>query len=147
VNAAELRRAIPAAIDALGGDSRIAALDQDAWAIFRGSATGYIALIAADEEEVDAGANAIVHVTFPIIRVPETGAEPLLRYLLELNHQLGDFAAFSLDAHGKVWLGAGRFAADLDDAELRVLITQVAELADRYDDELLERFGRELAIQ
>jgi hypothetical protein len=147
VYVAELRRAIPAAIDALGGDSRIASLDQDAWAIFRGSATGYIALITAEEGEADAETNAIVHVTFPILRVPETGAEPLLRHLLELNHQLGDFAAFSLDAHGKAWLGSGRFAADLDDAELRLMITQVAELADRYDDELLEQFGRQLAIQ
>ncbi len=139
-----LREAIPAAIDALGGDSRVSALDHDAWAIFRGTATGYIALIAGAD---DPDANAIVHITFPIIRVPERGAEPLLRHLLELNHQLGDFASFSLDPYGKVWLGAGRFAADLDESELRVLIAQVAQLADQYDDELLDRFGRELAVQ
>jgi hypothetical protein len=143
VNIDALREAIPAAIDALGGDSRVSALDHDAWAIFRGTATGYIALIAgADEQE----SSAIVHITFPIIRAPSEGAEPLLRHLLELNHQLGDFASFSLDPRGKVWLGAGRFAADLDEPQLRVLIAQVAQLADQYDDELLDQFGRELAL-
>ncbi|HEX5385221.1 MAG TPA: YbjN domain-containing protein [Gemmatimonadales bacterium] len=139
-----LRHAIPAAIDALGGDSRVSELDQDAWAIFRGSVTGYIALIASEDE---ADADPVVHVTFPILRVPAEDAEPLLRHLLELNHQLGNFASFSLDPHGRVWLGAGRFAAELDESELRVLIAQVAELADRYDDELLDQFGRQLAIE
>jgi len=144
MDAAELRRAIPAAIDALGGDSRTSsALGPDAWAIFRGSVLGYIALIAPETGEGD----SIVHVTFPILRVPADGAEPLLRRLLELNHELGAFASFSLDGRGKVWLGAGRFAADLDDHELRELIAQVAGLADRYDDELLEAFGRSLALE
>lgn len=140
----DLRASIPATIDALGGDSRVSALDHDAWAIFRGTATGYIALIAGEDDD---DANAIVHITFPILRVPERGAEPLLRHLLELNHQLGDFACFSLDQRGKAWLGAGRFAADLEEKELRVLIAQIAQLADQYDDELLDRFGRELAVQ
>jgi hypothetical protein len=143
----ELRATIPATIDALGGDSRVSALDHDAWAIFRGTATGYIALIAGDDAEAGANPNAIVHITFPIIRVPEQGEAPLLRHLLELNHQLGDFACFSLDRHGKAWLGAGRFAADLNEKELRVLIAQVAQLADQYGNELLDQFGRELAVQ
>ncbi len=144
MDAAELRRAIPAAIDALGGDSRASsALGPDAWAIFRGSVLGYVALIAPGDAEGD----SIVHVTFPILRAPADGAEPLLRRLLELNHELGAFASFSLDGRGKVWLGAGRFAADLDDHELRELIAQVAGLADRYDDELLAAFGPSLALE
>jgi hypothetical protein len=143
MDAAELRRAIPAAIDALGGDARISStLGPDAWAIFRGRVLGYIALIAPDGE-----GDSIVHVTFPILRLPEEGAEPVLRRLLELNHELGAFASFSLDGRAKVWLGAGRFAEDLDDHELRELIAQVAGLADRYDAELLEVFGRSLALE
>src|SRR4051812_28366487 len=108
----ELRDAIPATIDALGGDSRVSALDHDAWAIFRGAATGYVALITGAEdgsESPDEDGSAIVHITFPILRVPEQGAEALLRHLLELNHELGDFACFSLDRRNKAWLGAGRF--------------------------------------
>jgi hypothetical protein len=139
-----VRQAIPAAIDALGGDSRIAVLGPDAWALFRGSATGYIALLNAEGE---GGGDPIVHVTFPILRVPDQGAELLFRRLLELNHELGDLASFSLDSRGKIWLGAGRFAADLGEPEIRELIGQVAELADRYDDELLDRFGRDLTVQ
>jgi hypothetical protein len=143
-----LRNAIPAAIDALGGDSRVSALGPDAWAIFRGSVLGYVALIVPDGEgEPEQEPDSIVHVTFPILRVPADGVEPLFRRLLELNHELGSFASFSLDGRGKVWLGAGRFAADLDEHELRELIAQVAGLADRYDDELLEQFGRHLALE
>ena len=144
MDAAELRRAIPAAIDALGGDSRVSSsLGPDAWAIFRGSVLGYVAVIAPGDGQAD----SFVHVTFPILRLPADGAEPLLKRLLELNHELGAFASFSLDGRGKVWLGAGRFAADLDDHELREVIAQVAGLADRYDDELLQTFGRSLALE
>ncbi len=144
MQAAELREAIPAAIDALGGDARISStLGPDAWAIFRGRVLGYIALIAPESGAGD----SIVHVTFPILRLPEDNAEAVLRRLLELNHELGAFASFSLDGKGKVWLGAGRFAEDLNDHELRELIAQVAGLADRYDAELLEAFGRSLALE
>lgn len=141
---AALRTAIPAAIDALGGDSRVSELGPDAWAIFRGTALGYVALIVPEAEE---DRDSIVHVTFPMLRVPREGTEPLFRRLLELNHELGSFASFSLDGHDKVWLGAGRFAADLDEHSLRELIAQVAGLADRYDDELLAQFGQHLALE
>jgi hypothetical protein len=144
MDATDLRQAIPAAIDALGGDSGVSsALGPDAWAIFRGGVLGYVALITPEDGEGD----SIVHVTFPILRIPEQDAGPLLKRLLELNHELGAFASFSLDGRGKVWLGAGRFAADLGDHELRELIAQVAGLADRYDGELLEAFGRSLALE
>ena len=137
-----LRGAIPAAIDALGGDSQVSALGDDAWAIFRGSAVGYVALIGGSEEEGD----PVVHVSFPIIRVPEGGAEPLFKRLLELNHELGSLCSFSIDQRGKVWLGAARFAADLEEPALRELIAQLAGLADRYDDLLLAEFGAHLAV-
>jgi hypothetical protein len=122
VELSALRRAIPAAIDAMGGDSRVSALGDDAWAIFRGSAVGYVALIGGGEEEGD----PVVHVSFPIIRVPETGAEALFKRLLELNHELGSLCSFSIDQRGKVWLGAARFAADLDEPALRELIAHLA---------------------
>jgi hypothetical protein len=139
---AALRRAIPDAIDALGGDSRVSALGDDAWAIFRGTAVGYVAIIGGAEDEGD----PVVHISFPILRTPETGAEPLYKRILELNHQLGSLCSFSLDPRGKVWLGAARFAADLDDRALRELMAQLAGLADRYDDQLLAEFGSHLAV-
>ena len=139
---ATLRRAIPDAIDAMGGDSRISALGDDAWAIFRGSAIGYVALIGGGQDEGD----PVVHASFPILRVPKTGAEPLFKRLLELNHELGALCCFSADSRGKVWLGAARFAADLNESSLRELIAQLAGLADRYDDQLLREFGEHLAV-
>jgi hypothetical protein len=139
---AALRRAIPEAIDAMGGDSRVSALGDDAWAIFRGSAIGYVALISGGEDEGD----PVVHASFPILRVPESGAEPLYRRLLELNHELGSLCSFSVDPRGKVWLGAARFAADLEHSALRELIAQLAGLADRYDNQLLAEFGSHLAV-
>ena len=54
-----LRRAIPAAIDALGGDSRVSALGDDAWAIFRGSAVGYVTLVADRNVNIDAVRTAL----------------------------------------------------------------------------------------
>jgi hypothetical protein len=137
-----LRRAIPEAIDAMGGDSRVSALGDDAWAIFRGSAIGYVALIGGGEDEGD----PVVHASFPILRVPDTGAEPLYKRLLELNHELGALCSFSVDPRGKVWLGAARFAADLEQSSLRELIAQLAGLADRYDGQLLAEFGSHLAV-
>ncbi len=144
---ADLRRAIPDAIDAMGGDSRVSALGDDAWAIFRGSAVGYVALIGGDQSEDDQSeGDPVVHASFPILRVPESGAEALYKRLLELNHELGALCSFSVDARGKVWLGAARFAADLDQSALRELIAQLAGLADRYDGLLLDEFGRHLAV-
>ena len=139
---AALRRAIPDSIDAMGGDSSASALGDDAWAIFRGSAVGYVAVIGGGDGDSD----AIVHVSFPILRIPETGAEPLYRRLLELNHELGALCSFSVDPRGRAWLGAARFAADVDESELRELIAQLAGLADRYDGQLLKEFGRHLAV-
>jgi hypothetical protein len=137
-----LRRAIPDAIDAMGGDSRVSALGDDAWAIFRGSAIGYVAIIGGSEDEGD----PVVHASFPILRVPESGAEALYKRLLELNHELGSLCSFSIDPRGKVWLGAARFAVDLEQSSLRELIAQLAGLADRYDNQLLSEFGRHLAV-
>ena len=138
---AELRSAIPDAIDAMGGDSRVSALGEDAWAIFRGSAVGYVAVIGADGES-----DPVVHVSFPILRIPETGAEAVYRRLLELNHELGALCSFSIDARGRAWLGAARFAADVNESALRELIAQLAGLADRYDGQLIGEFGKHLAV-
>ncbi|HET8625382.1 MAG TPA: hypothetical protein VFM14_17615 [Gemmatimonadales bacterium] len=140
---ADLRRAIPDAIDAMGGDSRVSALGDDAWAIFRGSAVGYVAVIGGGE---DGESDPVVHVSFPILKVPESGAEPLYRRLLELNHELGALCSFSVDPRGRAWLGAARFAADVDQSALRELIAQLAGLADRYDGQLLGEFGAHLAV-
>jgi hypothetical protein len=81
-----------------------------------------------------------------VVKLPQRGREPLLRTLLSLNHDLGSFAAFSVDENDCVWLGAGRFCADVEEPELLELVTQTARLADRYDDDLIETFGQEVSL-
>ena len=137
-----LRQRIPAILAELGEDPAQVSLGPDAWVVHRGTVTGYVAILGAGEEDTD----PFLHVKFRVVQVPQRGREALLRTLLSLNHELGNFAAFSVDENDCVWLGAGRFCVDVDEPELRELITQTARLADRYDDDLLATFGSDLAL-
>jgi hypothetical protein len=134
---AALRQAIPALLTELGEDAKAAELGPDAWVVHRGSTMGYVAILGGD----DPGMDPFLHVKFQILQAPAEGGELVFRRLLRLNHDLGSFAAFSLDEHNIVSLGAGRFVADLDEGELREVVTQTARLADRFDDELVDFFG------
>lgn len=137
-----LRGKIPELLAELGEDRARLSLGQDAWVVHRGSVTGYVAILGADEPEAD----PFLHVKFRVAKVPQRGREALLRTLLSLNHDLGNYAAFSVDENDCVWLGAGRFCADVEEPELLELITQTARLADRYDDELIETFGKDVSL-
>src|SRR5512134_108555 len=134
MDAAALRQRIPELLVELGEDPASVSLGHDAWVVHRGSVTGYVAILGADDPEHD----TFLHVKFPVAQAPQRGREALLAALLRINHDLGSYAAFSLDDGGVAWLGAGRFAADVEAAELRELVTQTARLADRYDDQLIE---------
>ncbi len=138
----ELRRKIPELLTGLGEDPSKLALGPDAWVVHRGTVTGYVAILGADEPEAD----PFLHVKFRVVKLPQRGREALLRTLLSLNHDLGNYAAFSVDENDCVWLGAGRFCADVEEPELLELVTQTARLADRYDDDLIETFGQEVAL-
>jgi hypothetical protein len=138
-----LRRRIPELLVELGEPTEQVGLGDDAWVVHRGTVTGYVAILGANQADAD----PFLHVKFRVVQVPQRGREALLAALLRLNHELGNYAAFSVDDSNVAWLGAGRFAADVEDPELIELITQTARLADRYDDELIETFGSELALE
>jgi hypothetical protein len=138
----DLRRKIPELLTGLGEDPSKLALGPDAWVVHRGTVTGYVAILGADEPEAD----PFLHVKFRVVKLPQRGREALLRTLLSLNHDLGNYAAFSVDEIDCVWLGAGRFCADVEEPELLELVTQTARLADRYDDDLIETFGQEVSL-
>lgn len=140
---AELRQRIPTFLVELGEKAETVSLGEDAWVLHRGSTMGYVAILGADSAEAD----PVLQVKFRLLRAPREGGEELFRTLLGLNHDMADVAAFSIDNQDIVWLGAGRFVEDLTDSELREVITQTAQLADRYDDRLLELFGRDLALE
>jgi hypothetical protein len=139
----ELRRRIPAILVELGEDAGTVSLGEDAWVLHRGSTMGYVAILGAGSAEVD----PVLQVKFRLLRAPKEGGEELFRTLLGLNHDMADVAAFSIDSQDIVWLGAGRFVEDLTETELREVIGQTAQLADRYDDRLLDLFGRDLALE
>jgi len=137
-----LRKKIPELLTGLGEDPASLSLGPDAWVVHRGGVTGYVAILGADEPEAD----PFLHVKFRVVKLPQRGREALLRTLLSLNHDLGNYAAFSVDENDCVWLGAGRFCADVEEPELLELVMQTARLADRYDDDLIETFGQEVSL-
>jgi len=138
-----LRRRIPAILVEQGENADTVTLGPDAWVLHHGSAMGYIAILGADAADAD----PVLQVKFRIVRAPKEGGEELFRTLLHLNHEMADVAAFSIDEQDIVWLGAGRFVEDLTEGELREVIGQTAQLADRYDDRLLEAFGKDLSLE
>lgn len=72
-----------------------------------------------------------------------TGAtldEELLRWLLLRNGEVV-FGGFGLTPDGTVFYGHGIVASTCDREELRASVTSVALVADRYDDEIVRRWG------
>ncbi len=134
---AELRQAIPALLRELGLGGQPLEGGADAWTLRAGEVEGYVAILGAD----DPGADPFLHVKFRLFPVPPSHAEGFLRTLLAVNHDLGNFASFSLDQHDVAWLGAGRFGEDVEPPELRELVTQVARLAERYVADFHDTFG------
>ena len=109
--------------------------------IRRGSAHGTVAVILSPIHRV-----RLLLITLEIMRAPDGPRPDFLARLLELNGTLLGRAAFSLDDDGIVRLQAGRPLEDIDDGELVDLIVWTADQADRLDDQLLDEFGRDLAL-
>jgi hypothetical protein len=140
---AELRERVPALLVELGENSDTVGLGPDAWVVHHGSSMGYIAILGAGTP----GADPVLQIKFRLLRAPKEGGEELFRTLLGLNHDMADVAAFSIDNQDIIWLGAGRFVEDLTEGELREVIGQTAQLADRYDDKLIQAFGKDLLLE
>lgn len=72
-----------------------------------------------------------------------TGPDPsedLYKYLLEQNVDMR-FGAFGVDEEGDIIFKYGIIAGSLDKDELRAAVLAVAQTADEYDDEIVQRFG------
>ncbi|MCC7535642.1 MAG: YbjN domain-containing protein [Deltaproteobacteria bacterium] len=107
------------------------------WAIQRGSATVVISVVAKGD-----GREGTLRVLAPILTPPAdpAGQSRLFRRLLELNGSELTGAAFGL-LGGDVVVVAERSIVDLDASETDALLAVVADVADRYDDELAAQFG------
>lgn len=102
----------------------------------RGSARGLVGVISDPLEP----AHLIMVVRFEIMQAPPGPREDLLGELLSLNHRLHGRASFSLADDGVVHLSAGRPLDDLDPGEIVDLILWTSQLADHYDDILMDAF-------
>jgi len=128
-------------LDSAGIDTYEAAAGDDVWLFRRGSARGHLALIE-DREEPEWSR---IYVSYAVIRVPADASAAFFRRLLELNEKFGGMCGFSIGQDGIVWLTAGRRLDGLDPGELEDLVVRTGYYADRYDDVLLDEFGRDLA--
>lgn len=72
--------------------------------------------------------------------------EALLRRLLQINHDVR-FGAFSLDEHGDIFYSHSIVGSTCDREELRSSVTSVVLVADRYDDEIVRRWGGKRALE
>ncbi|CAN5597939.1 hypothetical protein BH24GEM3_BH24GEM3_02940 [soil metagenome] len=134
-----VREMVESFLHTQGIDSFEAHVDDDMWVFRRGSASGHIALIE-DEEEPEWSR---LYVSFAVMKVPLSRALRFYRRLLEINDELGGTCSFSVDSTDVVWLSAGRKIEGLDLAELNELVMRTGFYADRYDDMLLDEYGRE----
>ncbi|CAN5906285.1 hypothetical protein BH23GEM7_BH23GEM7_01800 [soil metagenome] len=134
-----VREMVESFLQTQGIDSFEAHVDDDMWVFRRGSASGHIALIE-DEEEPEWSR---LYVSFAVMKVPLSRALRFYRRLLEINDELGGTCSFSVDSTDVVWLSAGRKIEGLDLAELNELVMRTGFYADRYDDMLLDEYGRE----
>lgn len=105
---------------------------QGAWKFSKGSADIHVKIIKGPS-------NTWFHVTSEIMRVPHQNLLKFYRVLLELNGPATLGASFSIHDN-YVFVSMLRPVEGLDTEEIRSMVTIVAEIADKYDDELKEKF-------
>lgn len=134
-----VRQAIRKVIDDFGGDSETQRMDDNSWVFRKGSATGFIMV----HEDGQNPGNGDLLVVCEIMRVPVERETDFYRRLLELNDTLCGKAAFCVNQEDVVLLQAGRKLEGIGPSEITDLMLRTAALADRYDDVLLDEFGKE----
>ena len=88
----------------------------------------------------------LLAIRLAIMRPPEEDRGQFFRTLAEMNAGFLGRAAFSLGRDGIVWLSAAHPLDDLEADEMLDLVLWTANMADEVDDQLLDEFGRELAV-
>jgi hypothetical protein len=72
-------------------------------------------------------------------------SQDLTRYLLEENAKLR-FGAFSVDSDGDIVFEHGIVGSSCDKKELKASVMAVVTTADKYDDEIVRRWGGQRAL-
>ena len=134
VNAYLTRFAARATLRDDGGIDLAPKLDETGYAhIQRGSAT--IGINVLEQQ-------GVLMVFAPIMPVPVTGREAFYRRLLDLSFVTTSDASFAVNSHqDEVVVRCLRRLSALDYEEFEDILATVGEVADRYDDALIEEFG------
>lgn len=91
------------------------------------------------------GDDASVNVNSLVVRGAELTPD-LMRFLLEQNHGLV-YAAFEVDSDGDIWLNCDIVGSTCDKSDLKHAIRSVLMMADKYDDEIVAKWGGQRALE
>lgn len=107
------------------------------WAIFSGSAMVTVTVYPWDDNDA-----ALVTQSCLVTDVEIT--PELMHFLLRESYNTS-FGAFSLDEEEDIWFSHTIVGSRADKEELRASIMAVLHVADKYDDEIVSRFGGQRA--
>lgn len=121
----------------LFGDIPWEKLDEPGFGLFMGSAWVEVRILPwLDDTVVNVRSTVVSDVTL---------TEDLLNYLLRENHEMR-FGGFSVSKDGDILFEHTIVGSTIDKKELESSVHAVLEIADKYDDEIVERWGGKRAL-
>ncbi|WP_017663008.1 T3SS (YopN, CesT) and YbjN peptide-binding chaperone 1 [Baaleninema simplex] len=106
--------------------------------VFRGSALVEVFVFPWGDDE------AVIHTRSSVIKGANLTPD-LMKFLLEVNAQMR-FGAFALDSDGNILFEHTIVGSTCDRKELEASVNAVLEVADEYDDYILENWGGQRAL-
>ncbi len=122
----------------LFGAFSMAREDAPVFAVMSGSAIAYVSVAPWGDDDATITVRAYV----------VTGAEPtqdLMHYLLQKNDTMR-FGAFGMDEDDDIFFEHTIVGSSCDKDELKASVMAVLMTADRFDDEIVARWGGQLAF-
>jgi hypothetical protein len=121
----------------LFGDIPWEKLDEPGFGLFMGSAWVEVRILPwKDDTVVNVRSTVVSDVTLTM---------DLLNYLLRENHEM-QFGAFSVSNVGDILFEHTIVGSTIDKKELEASVIAVLEIADKYDDEIVMRWGGKRAL-
>jgi hypothetical protein len=121
----------------LFGDIPWEKLDEPGFGLFMGSAWVELRILPwKDDTVVNVRSTVVSDVTLTV---------DLLNYLLRENHEML-FGAFSISRTGDILFEHTIVGSTIDKKELESSVLAVLEIADKYDDEIVTRWGGKRAL-
>lgn len=122
----------------LYGESAIVDADSPTFAVEKGSADARVGVAPWADNE------AIVWVASLVVTGARVTSE-LMRFLLETNSKL-HLGAFSIDKNGDIFYRCHIPGLTCDKTKLRHAIRAVLAVSDKYDDEIIAKWGGRRAV-